>query len=97
MAASSWFLYIVECADGRLYTGITTDVERRFLEHSEGGAKAAKALRGKGPLKLVYQRPMADRAVASAVENRVKKMPRSDKLALIAGDFPLVEEGALYR
>ena len=80
---SNWFLYIVECADGRLYTGITTDVERRFAEHCSAGPKAAKALRGKGPLKLVFQQPMEDRSCASRAESAVKKLSRADKKLLI--------------
>lgn len=79
----AWFLYIVECADGRLYTGITTDVKRRFEEHSSSGPKAAKALRGKGPLKLVFQAAMDNRSVASIAESAVKKLSKTDKQLLI--------------
>jgi putative endonuclease len=82
--ASEWFLYIVECADGRVYTGITTDVERRFIEHSEGGIKGAKALRGKGPLKLVFKQKMLNRSDASIAESAIKKLSKQQKLLLIA-------------
>lgn len=86
--ASQWFLYMVECADGRVYTGITTDVERRFAEHSEGGVKGAKALRGKGPLKLVFQQQMDNRSAASIAESAIKKLSKQQKLLLIAkGQF----------
>ena len=81
--ASNWFLYMLECADGRVYTGITTDVERRFAEHSSSGPKAAKALRGKGPLKLVFQQPMDNRSEASIAESAIKKLSKSDKRLLI--------------
>lgn len=81
--ASNWFLYMVEYADGRVYTGITTDVERRFAEHSSSGPKAAKALRGKGPLKLVFQQPMDNRSEASIAESAIKKLSKSDKRLLI--------------
>lgn len=74
---------MVECADGRLYTGITTDVARRFAEHSSSGPKAAKALRGKGPLKLVFQQPMDDRSRASIAESAVKKLSKIEKRALV--------------
>ena len=70
---SEWFVYIIECADGRLYTGITTDVERRFDEHANNKAKGAKALRGKGPLKLVFFDQVADRSKASVIEYKIKK------------------------
>ena len=82
--ASEWFLYMVECADGRVYTGITTDVSRRFAEHSEGGIKGAKALRGKGPLKLVFQQQMLNRSTASIAESAIKKLSKQQKLLLIA-------------
>jgi len=82
--ASEWFLYMVEYADGRLYTGITTDVHRRFTEHSEGGIKGAKALRGKGPLKLVFQQQMLNRSTASIAESAIKKLSKQQKLLLIA-------------
>lgn len=79
---------MIECADGRVYTGITTDVERRFAEHSAGGVKGAKALRGKGPLKLVFKQPMDDRSAASIAESAVKKLSKQQKLLLIAkGQF----------
>jgi|SaaInlStandDraft_1057018.scaffolds.fasta_scaffold08602_3 putative endonuclease len=82
--ASEWFLYMVECADGRVYTGITTDVERRFVEHSKGGIKGAKALRGKGPLTLVFQQKMLNRSDASIAESAIKKLSKQQKLLLIA-------------
>lgn len=71
-------LYLVECADGSLYTGIATDVDRRFREHATG-QKGAKYLRGKGPLKLVFQQPIGDRGLSLRVEARVRKLPRARK------------------
>ena len=82
--ATEWFLYMVEYADDRVYTGITTDVNRRFAEHSEGGIKGAKALRGKGPLKLVFQQQMLNRSTASIAESAIKKLSKKQKLLLIA-------------
>ena len=81
---SEWFLYMVECADGRIYTGITTNVERRFAEHSEGGLKGAKALRGKGPLTLVFQQQMLNRSDASIAESAIKKLSKKQKVLLIS-------------
>lgn len=77
-------VYIVRCADGSLYTGIAADVARRVAEH-EQGARGAKFLRGKGPLELVFQEAAGDRAAASRLEYRVKRLSRSQKLDLIAG------------
>ncbi len=76
-----WFLYIVRTASGALYTGISTDVARRFLQHQQGSG--AKALRGKGPLTLVFQCPAGDRSQASTLEYRLKQRPRTDKLRLV--------------
>lgn len=80
---SQWFLYIIRAADNTLYTGITTDVTRRFSEHEKGGPQAAKYLRHRQPLTLCYHTPIGDRAQALRAEYRVKKLRRQDKEALI--------------
>ncbi len=86
IVASAWFLYMVKCHNGHLYTGVTTDVSRRFAEHQAGGVKAAKFLKGKGPLTLVYQESQPDRSRALKREIAVKKLTRRQKLAMIASD-----------
>jgi len=78
-----WFLYMIQCANGHLYTGVTVDIERRFKEHQIGGAKAAKFLRGKGPLVLVYHETVGNRSDALKREIAIKRWPRAKKLALI--------------
>lgn len=80
----TWHLYLVRTRDGRLYTGIATDVERRLTEHAGGGARGAKALRGRGPLCLEYRRPIGDRALASRAETRIKRLARRDKERIVA-------------
>lgn len=90
MAVPDFSLYIVRCANGSLYTGIATDVRKRLAEH-ESGPRGAKYLRGKGPLKIVYSRSIGDRARASRIEHRVKKLSRAQKLALIDGYCELGE------
>jgi putative endonuclease len=80
---SDWQLYLVRCADGSLYTGIATDVDRRFAEHQAG--KGAKYLRGKGPLHLVYRQAAGDRSQAQRLEHQVKQLPKADKEALVSG------------
>lgn len=77
-----YYLYILECADTTLYTGITVDLERRVMEHniSKTGAKYTKARR---PVKLVYSKKFRNRSLASKAEIRLKKMSRTEKLALI--------------
>lgn len=91
MPESTWSIYLVRMANGRLYTGITTDVERRFGEHQTGGSKGAKALKGKGPLQLVFSKRVGDRSKASKLEARIKKMSRAEKERLIRGELTLVD------
>ena len=72
---------MLRCGDGSLYTGIATDVARRIGEH-EQGKRGAKSLRGRGPFKIVYQRSIGDRSVASKLEYRVKRLPKVEKESL---------------
>ncbi len=80
-----WHLYMIRCADDSLYTGITTDVERRFAEHAEGGPKAAKYVRGRGPLKLVAHIEVGVRRAAAQLECRIKALSRAEKEELLEG------------
>lgn len=80
-AESCWWLYMVRMADGRLYTGISTDVARRFSQHVSG--KGARALRGKGPLALVWQQDVESHSVALKLEYRLKRWRKARKEALI--------------
>ena len=77
----SWKLYILRCCDGTLYTGITTDVDRRLEEHRTG--KGAKYTRGRGPLELVYREVCGDKSAALKREAEIKKLPRTEKMKLI--------------
>ena len=78
-----WHLYLVRCHDGSLYTGITTDVARRFAEHQGNGDTGAKYLRGRGPLVLVFQKKLGGRSLALGMESRVKKLSKARKEELI--------------
>ena len=89
--SNSWFLYMVRCKDSSLYTGITTDVERRFKEHQDGGPKAAKSLRGKGPLKLELFEEMPNQSMALKAEYRIKQLPKATKERLVAGELIIQE------
>lgn len=84
-----WYLYLIKCRNGSLYTGITTDVQRRFEEHNSSGPKAAKYLRGKGPLELVFSAQVGDRGQASILEYRVKKLSKAVKQDMIMGKTSL--------
>jgi len=76
-----WFLYMVRCNNGQLYTGITIDVGRRFAEHEAG--KGAKFLRGKGPLILQFQMQVGSHSEALKKEVQIKKLSKSAKEQLI--------------
>ena len=76
-----WTVYILECGDGTLYTGITDDLARRVQAHSQG--KGAKYTRGRGPLILRYREEMPDKGAALKREYDIKRMKKSEKMLLI--------------
>ena len=88
---SSWFLYIIRAADDSLYTGITTDVARRFAEHSAGGKLAARYLRGRAPLTLCFQHEVGARAEALKAEYRFKQLAKAEKERLLTTPMQLAE------
>ncbi|MDG6988440.1 MAG: GIY-YIG nuclease family protein [Nitrososphaerota archaeon] len=77
-----YYVYIVRCADGTLYTGVTTDLARRVEEHNSG--RGAKYTRGRRPVRLAFSEPAESRGRALEREAEIKKLGRSDKLALLA-------------
>ena len=78
-----YFVYIIQCADQTLYTGITTDLDRRIKEHNDSklGAKYTKVRR---PVKLVYSASFINRSEASKEEARIKKLSRTQKIDLLS-------------
>ena len=78
---NTWKLYILRCGDGSLYTGITTDVEKRLEAHRSG--KGAKYTRGRGPLELVYSEECGDHSAALKRELEIKALTREEKQKLI--------------
>jgi len=82
-AAATWSLYIIEASDASLYTGIATDVERRFEEHLNC-QKGAKYFNGRSPVKVVYREDGHTRSSASRREMEIKKLSRREKQDLIA-------------
>jgi len=82
MMEETWYLYILRCGDGTLYTGISTDVEKRLVAHRAG--KGAKYTRGRAPLELVYQEICGSHSDALKREIAVKKMDRHQKETMIA-------------
>jgi putative endonuclease len=84
---TSWYLYLIRCGDGSIYTGISTDVARRLAEHRSG--KGARYLRGRGPLTLARKLRIGGKSAAFKLEWRVKRLPRKDTEKLIAGKIKL--------
>lgn len=82
---TEWYVYVVECSDKSLYTGITTNVERRVEEHNTS-PKGAKYTSRRRPVKLVYFESSIDRSAASKREYAIKQLSRSEKLKLIETD-----------
>ena len=75
----SWWIYVLDC-DGRLYTGVTTDPERRLKEHRAGRTRAARFTRGVVSVELRYAVDLGGRSLALRAEHRLKRLPRSEKL-----------------
>lgn len=80
-----WYVYITQCKDGTLYTGITIDLVRRLKEHNEDNVKGAKSLRGKRPVKLVCFEVYNSQSEARKREAKIKSYSRLDKLRLVEG------------
>jgi putative endonuclease len=79
----TWFVYLLRCADGTLYTGVTTDPERRLREHNAGGKLGARYTRARRPVTLAHCEEAASRAEACRREAAIKKLKRQDKLAAL--------------
>ena len=79
----AWYVYMLRCGDGTLYTGVTDDVERRLAAHRAG--KGAKYTRGRGPLELVYTERVPDKSAALRREYQIKRLTRQEKEQLIRG------------
>ena len=92
---SDWYLYMVRCHDGSLYTGISTAVKRRIAQHQGNGDSGSKYLRGRGPLTLVFQKRVGTRSLALKVESKVKRLSREKKERLIG--VPGYIEGIVRR
>ena len=81
---AEWSVYLVRCGDGSLYTGVATDVHRRFEEHVSGDGRGAKYLRGRGPLQLVLWSAVGERGAALRVEARIKRLSKRGKEQLLS-------------
>ena len=86
----NWSVYIIRCTDNSLYTGITTDVYKRFSQHAK--QKGAKFFWGRQPEELVYVETKPDRSSASKREFVIKKLKRLDKLSLITSEINQIKD-----
>ncbi|HMA11088.1 MAG TPA: GIY-YIG nuclease family protein [Steroidobacteraceae bacterium] len=82
--SAAWWVYMLRCADGSLYTGITTDVVRRLAEHNGAGGVGARYTRSRRPVELVYAEAARSRAEAARREAAIKRLDRTRKLGLCA-------------
>jgi len=82
-----WHLYLIRCNDGSLYTGITTDVQRRLTDHQN--SRGARRLRGRGPLELVFSQQIGDRSLAQQLEWQIKRWSKTEKERLVRGETAL--------
>jgi predicted GIY-YIG superfamily endonuclease len=80
-SGGKWFVYMLRCADGSFYTGITTDVNRRCKQHNAG--TASRYTRSRRPVRLVYQETQANRSQASKREAAIKALSRRQKESMI--------------
>ena len=81
---NKWFVYIVECNDGSLYTGVTNDLNRRIEQHNAG--KGAKYTRMKRPVKLVYSKEIENKSEAFKMEYQIKQLSKKEKISLIQNE-----------
>lgn len=91
----TWFVYLIECRNGSIYTGIATDVERRYAEHLAG--KGARYTRANPPLRLLARFEYPDRSTASRAEYAIKRLPPTRKRALCADPAPGIPVTAATR
>lgn len=82
---SIWWVYMIRTRENALYTGISTNVKRRFEEHVSGNFKSARYLKGKGPLQLLLQKKIGNKSEASKVEWQIKQLPKDKKEKIVSG------------
>lgn len=87
----TWFVYMLRCDEKMLYSGVTTDVERRLREHQAGGAKAARYTRSRRKIELAYAVEAGDKSQALRIEAALKRLPPADKRAVVADQLSLAD------
>ena len=89
----AWWVYMLRCRDGSLYTGVTVDVERRFAQHRAG--TGARYTRSHPPEAIVYREELPDKSAALRRELAIKALPRAEKLRLAEGQSAPAQPGSL--
>ena len=84
MSSANWFVYMLRCADGSLYTGVATDLQRRLQEHNTSDALGARYTRARRPVALVYSEEAESRSTACQREAAIKKLRKAEKERLIS-------------
>lgn len=80
---SDWYVYMLDCDGRTLYTGVTTDVERRLREHRGGGARAARYTRSRRSMTLAYSAAVPGKSLAMRIEYRLKRLPAAEKRVIV--------------
>lgn len=81
--SSLWYVYVLRCADGSLYTGVAKDLQRRLLQHNGQQAGGSRYTRGRRPVELLWSESEQDRGAAQRREAAIKKLSRDQKLRLL--------------
>jgi putative endonuclease len=84
--SNTWYVYMVQCSDGTLYTGITNDLEKRIAAHNSG-KDGARYTRGRRPVKLVYAKSAGTKSAAARLEHRIKRLKRGKKIRLAENHY----------
>ncbi len=84
-----WYVYMIRCDDGSVYTGISTDVARRLREHLGGGIRAARYLRSRRPIEVIFSQCVGNRSAALSAEYVIKRLDKPRKESLAAGTIRL--------
>lgn len=86
---TDWFVYILRCKNDTLYTGVTTDVQRRVREHEDKGKRCARYTSAFAPVELVYSCRVGAKSLAYRIEYRIKRLPREKKILLVSENFSM--------
>ncbi len=91
LESPDWYVYMLRCNDGSVYTGVSTDVSRRLDEHRSGGARSARYLRTRRPLELIFTQRVGSRSAALSIEYAIKQLSKPKKEALAHGEATLAD------